>query len=54
VGRPVVGPLVPGGADRLAGLELDEFPEDERHRLAHDVDTAPGTHGVEHLGQGRR
>ena len=53
VGRALVGPLVPPGADRLRGLGLDELLEHERHRLAHDVDRAARAHGVEQLGQGR-
>ena len=53
VGRPLVGPLVPAGADGLVGLELDQLLEDERHRLAHDVGAAAGADGVEQLGQGR-
>jgi hypothetical protein len=53
VGRPGVGPLVPRGADRLVGLELDELLEDEGHRVAHDVGAAAGADGVEQLGQGR-
>jgi hypothetical protein len=36
-----------GGADRLSGLRLDELLEDKRHRLAHDVDAAPGADGVD-------
>jgi hypothetical protein len=50
---PLVGPLVPGGADRLGGLGLDELLEHERHRLAQDVERAAGAHRVEQLGQGR-
>jgi hypothetical protein len=53
VGRPLVGPLVPGRADRLGGLELDQLLEDERHRLAQDVAAAAGADRVEQAGQGR-
>ena len=53
MGHPLLGPLVPGGADRLGGLGLDELLEHERHRLAHEVDAAPGADGVEQLGEGR-
>jgi len=53
VGRALVAPLVPAGADRLVGLELDELLEDEGHRVAHDVGAATGADGVEQFGQGR-
>jgi hypothetical protein len=53
VGRPLVGPLVPAGADRLGGLELDQLLEDELHRVAQDVLAAAGADRVEQLGQGR-
>ncbi len=47
MGRPDVGPLISGGADRLVGLELDELLEDERHRVAHNVGAAAAADGVE-------
>lgn len=53
VGDPLVGPLIAPGADRLAGLELDQLLEDQAHRVAQDVSVAPGTNCLEQLGQGR-
>jgi hypothetical protein len=53
VGDPLVGALVAGGSESLRRLEVDELLQDERHRLARDVDRAAGMDGVEQLGQGR-
>jgi hypothetical protein len=42
LGRPTLGPLVPAGADRLVGLELDQLLEDQGHCVAHDAGAAAG------------
>ena len=48
-----IGPLVPGSADRLGRLELDELLENECHRLAQDVRAVTGADRLKQLGQGR-
>jgi len=53
VGGAGIGPLVPSGADRLGGLELDQLLQDEGHRLTQDILAATGANSVEQLGQGR-
>ena len=47
VGRAFIGAFVAGGADRLAGLELDELLEDEAHGLAQGVGAVAGADRLE-------
>jgi hypothetical protein len=47
VGGAILGSLVSAGADRLAGLELDELLKDERHGVAQGVLAITGAHSVE-------
>jgi len=46
MGRALVVALIAGRADGLAGFELDELLQDERHGLAHDVDAAARADGL--------
>ena len=51
--RPGLRPLVAGGTDPQAGLQLDHRLEHHLHRLPHEIEVAAGTERVKQLGQGR-
>ncbi len=53
LGDAGVGPLVPGGADHLRGLELDQVLQRDPDRFTDQVHALPGAEHLEQLGQGR-
>jgi hypothetical protein len=53
VGGALLGALIGPGADLLGSLGVDQRLQDQRERLADDVQVAAGTQCIQQLGQGR-
>jgi hypothetical protein len=48
-----LGPLIGPSADVLGGLGIDQRLQDQRERLADNIEVAAGRQCIQQLGQGR-
>jgi hypothetical protein len=53
VSGALLGPLIGPSADVLGGLGVDQCLQDQRQRLADEVEVATGAQCIQQLGQGR-